>query len=184
MVAKLCWLIAGLFVWTFLEYLIHGWLSHRFDSFARPLHAVHHHDPKAVFTVGAWVPVAAIWVALASVFGWAAGVICVSGAVAGFVVYEAVHYRLHFCRPRGRFEAYLRSRHLVHHELYPDRCFSVTSPLWDLVFGTEPLGAEILELRQSLISRPPLSGPTNIYKLSSFLLPANWRKKTWLYGKH
>ena len=84
--------------------------------------------------------------------------------------YEAVHYRLHFRRPRGQFEDYLRSRHLVHHEYYPDRCFGVTSALWDLVFGTEPMGPAMAALYESMRSRPPLSGCTNLYKLKDSVI--------------
>src|SRR5215469_7487400 len=140
MVEDIALFVAGVFVWTFLEYLIHGWLSHTFRTFAMPLHAVHHRDAHAVFAVRAWLPIALIWTAMALLFGWTPGVILFAGAAAGFAGYEAVHYRLHFRHPLGRLENYLRSRHLVHHEYYPDRCFGVTSALWDLVFGTEPMG--------------------------------------------
>jgi sterol desaturase/sphingolipid hydroxylase (fatty acid hydroxylase superfamily) len=163
-------LAAGLFAWTFIEYLIHGWLSHTFRTFATPLHAVHHRDPNAVFTIGGWLPVGAIWMILASVFGWCPAVVVFSGAVLGFAAYEVIHYRIHFCRPLGTFEGFLRSRHLVHHEHYADRCFGVTSALWDYVFGTEPMGAEMALLCQSMASRPPSTGPTNIHKLADFII--------------
>src|SRR5437870_2844101 len=131
MVESLAMLIAGLFAWTFVEYVIHGWLSHTFHTFATALHAVHHRDPDAVFMIGAWLPIAAVWTVLASVFGCTSGVIFFTATLSGFIFYEAVHYRIHFCRPRGRFESRLRARHLVHHEHYPNRCLGVTSALWD-----------------------------------------------------
>jgi hypothetical protein len=94
-----------------------------------------------------------------------------SGAIVGFVGYEAVHYRLHFCCPSGQFENYLRARHLVHHDYYANRCFGVTSALWDLAFGTEPMGGEMAALCESLRSRPQLTGRTNLRKLKNYVLP-------------
>jgi sterol desaturase/sphingolipid hydroxylase (fatty acid hydroxylase superfamily) len=171
MLEDLILFVAGLLVWTFLEYLIHGWLSHTFRTFATPLHAVHHGDAHAVFTVRAWMPIAAAWMVLVLLFRWTQGTILFSGLLAGFVVYEIAHYRFHFSRPRGPIEEYLRSRHLVHHDRYPDRCFGVTSAIWDLVFGTEPMGAEMTALCESMRSRPPLTGRTNLYKLKHYILP-------------
>jgi Fatty acid hydroxylase superfamily len=171
MVEDVALLVAGLFVWTFLEYLIHGWLSHTWRTFASRLHAVHHREPHAVFTVRAWMPVAVVWTVLAVLFRWTPWMILFSGALAGFAGYEAMHYRMHFRRPRGRIEDYLRSRHLVHHGYYPNRCFGVTSQLWDLAFGTEPMGIEMAALCESMRSTPPLTGRTNLYKLKNYISP-------------
>jgi len=176
MVEDIALLIAGLSAWTFLEYLIHGWLSHRFHTFASPLHAAHHRDPDAVFAVGAWIPITIVWVLLLVIFGWTSAVVIVTGTVLGFVVYEAIHYRLHFCRPAGRAESYLRRRHLAHHEYYPDKCFGVTSALWDLAFGTEPTGDEIKRC-EGLACRPPSNGRSNLNKLVDFVLPSNWARE-------
>jgi len=35
----------------------------------------------------------------------------------------------------------VRRHHMLHHAKTPDRRFGVSSPLWDLVFGTEPRDA-------------------------------------------
>jgi hypothetical protein len=171
MVEDIALFAVGMFIWTFIEYLIHGWLSHTFHTFAMRLHAVHHHDPHAIFTVRAWMPIAVVYAILALVVHWTPLTILFSGAVAGFAGYEALHYRIHFWRPRGRVEDYLRSRHLVHHEYYPNRCFGVTSAFWDLAFATEPMGNEMASLCESVRSKPPLTGRTNLYKLKHYLLP-------------
>jgi sterol desaturase/sphingolipid hydroxylase (fatty acid hydroxylase superfamily) len=171
MLDDLALLVAGVFVWTFLEYVIHGWLSHSLRTFATPLHAVHHRDPHAVFAVRAWIPIAVLWTTLALLFRWTPWVILLSGVGAGFAGYETLHYRIHFQRPRGAVESYLRARHLVHHEYYPNRCFGVTSALWDLAFGTEPMQVGMTALCESMRSRPPLSGRTNLYKLKDIVLP-------------
>jgi len=174
MVEDLASFVAGVFVWTFLEYLIHGWLSHTFRTFAMRLHAVHHRDAHAVFTVRAWIPIAVVWTILVIWFRWTPWVILFNGVLAGFVGYEAVHYRIHFRRPCGPIENYLRSRHLVHHEYYANRCFGVTSALWDLAFGTEPMDTTMTALCQSMRSRAPLTGRTNLYKLKNWFRIFYW----------
>src|SRR5262249_3421933 len=118
-----------------------------------------------------WVPTAVVWTATLLLFGWTLGTILLSGAVAGFVAYETVHYRIHFRCPRGEIEEYLRSRHLVHHDYYPTRCFAVPSAVWDLIFGTEAMGPEMAALCESTRSKPPLSVRTNLYKLAGYIRP-------------
>jgi hypothetical protein len=171
MVEDVAMFVAGVLVWTFLEYLIHGWLSHTFHTFAVRLHSAHHRDAHAVFTVRAWMPIAEVWTILALLFPWTPGVFLLSGAATGFVGYETIHYRIHFRRPRWRIEDYLRSRHLVHHGHYPNRCFGVTSTLWDLAFGTEPIGYEMTAFCETMRFKAPLTGRTNLYKLKNHILP-------------
>jgi fatty acid hydroxylase family protein len=173
---ELCAIFAmGLFAWTFAEYLIHGWLSHVFATFVSRLHGVHHRNPHAVFTVRAWAPLTVLWAALVTFVGWSPGTIFFGGMTTGFVTYEVLHYRIHFQRPRGTFETWLRSRHLIHHRCDPRRCLGVTSPLWDLIFATEPLEG-MDRLRESVAATPPLTGPTNIRlrNLLAFRRPADF----------
>jgi len=160
--------IGGLAAWTLLEYVIHAWLSHTFRTFASPLHQVHHSDPRRVFTIGAWLPVAASWIAGLAIWGSAPGIVFYTGMVSGFVLYEFIHYRIHFGTRHNRFEAYLRERHLVHHYRAPNRCFGVTSPLWDRIFTSEIVSAEMRPLRAAVAVRPPLTGPTNVRMLFRF----------------
>jgi sterol desaturase/sphingolipid hydroxylase (fatty acid hydroxylase superfamily) len=160
--------IGGLAAWTFVEYLIHAWLSHRFRTFASPLHQVHHEDPRRVFTIGAWLPVAASWIIGITIWGLASAMVFYSGMVAGFAIYEFIHYRVHFRVPQNRVEAYLRERHLVHHYRAPDRCFGVTNALWDRVFSSEIGGAEMRALRDGVKHTRPFTGPTNLRMLWRF----------------
>ena len=160
--------IGGLATWTFLEYLIHAWLSHTFRTFASPLHQVHHSDPRRVFTIGAWLPVGASWIIGMAIWGLSAAMVFYSGMVAGFALYEFIHYRIHFRTPHNRLEAYLRERHLVHHYRAPNRCFGVTNALWDHVFSSELAQAEMRSLRAAVKVTPPSSGPTNVRMLFRF----------------
>jgi len=160
---------AGLFAWTLVEYVIHGTLSHIFATPISPLHDVHHRDPHAIFTIGAWVPTALVWTAGIAIFGMSAGMIFYSGIVAGFIAYETVHYRIHFVRPSSAFEARIRARHLAHHFHAPDMCFGVTTPIWDRVFGSAPSIDRMSALEASVANVAPLTGPTNVRKLSHYL---------------
>jgi sterol desaturase/sphingolipid hydroxylase (fatty acid hydroxylase superfamily) len=156
---------AGMLAWTFLEYALHAWMSHRFVTFATALHQVHHRDPSAVFAVGAWLPTAAILGLLLVGFGMTPAMIFLTGLTAGFAVYEAVHYRLHFTPAASRFEERLRTRHLAHHLAMDDQCLGVTSPLWDLMFGTEPRPDDLEALATRLDRVAPIAGTSNLGRI-------------------
>jgi len=152
---------AGLVIWSFLEYAIHGWMGHRFATFVTPLHHVHHRDPRAVFALGAWLP--ALLPLLIGAAGEARGwTILYAGVLAGFAAYEVMHYRIHFSAPLCRAEARMRTRHLIHHYCAPVRYFGVTTTLWDRVFGTSASGAEGALMAARVASIVPLAGPSNI----------------------
>jgi sterol desaturase/sphingolipid hydroxylase (fatty acid hydroxylase superfamily) len=152
---------AGMFAWTLLEYVIHGVLGHAHRTVVGRLHEVHHRDPHAVFALKSWIPVVIVLVAAGVIFGLAPAVIFLYGVAAGFVGYELIHYRIHFSRPSCAIEARLRARHLAHHFRAPKEIFGVTTPLWDVVFGTEPEAARMRELSELCAAIAPLSGPTN-----------------------
>ena len=153
---------AGVFVWTLLEYVIHGVLGHARRTFVSGLHEVHHRDPRAVFALGSWIPVAMVIVGGWVLFGAAAGVIFLGGVAAGFAGYELVHYRIHFSKPACALEARMRARHLAHHFKEPDAIFGVTTRLWDVVFGTEPEAGRMRELATVGNGIAPLSGRSNL----------------------
>jgi sterol desaturase/sphingolipid hydroxylase (fatty acid hydroxylase superfamily) len=160
-VALALFFAAGLGGWTLLEYVIHGVLSHRFRTFVSGLHNVHHRDPHAVFTARAWLPVATIALVSIALLGFGPATVSLLGLVSGFIVYEVVHYRIHFARPENRVESALRIRHLAHHACSPDAFFGVTSPFWDRVFGTEPAPARWEEMQQAVNEISVLAGSTN-----------------------
>jgi sterol desaturase/sphingolipid hydroxylase (fatty acid hydroxylase superfamily) len=154
--------VAGLFAWTLLEYIIHGVLAHSHRTFVTPLHNEHHVDPRAVFAMRAYIPTAIVLIVLLTIFGMAPGMIFLFGMVAGFAVYEYVHYRIHFARPASAIEARLRARHLAHHVKEPDAIFGVTTRFWDVVFRTEPAPELMRELATAGASVTPLSGSSNL----------------------
>jgi len=152
---------AGWLAWPFVEYLIHGVLSHRFRTFVSPLHWGHHRDPRAVFTSPfAWVPsVLALFAVEALAVGVVPAACFTSGLLAGFFRYERVHWRIHFREPRSSREALLRAHHLAHHFADPKSYHGVTTRLCDRLFGTLP--AHHARDYERGARRPPLTGESN-----------------------
>jgi dihydroceramide fatty acyl 2-hydroxylase len=157
--------VGGLFAWTLVEYVIHGVLGHARRTFVTSLHDVHHRDPHAVFALGAWIPTAVVFAGMIAWFGLAPGVVFYGGIVSGFVVYEYVHYRIHFVSPANAVEERLRARHLAHHAGEPDAIFGVTTRIWDVVFGTEPAPERMRELAAIGERVAPLAGPSNLARV-------------------
>lgn len=152
---------SGLFLWTLLEYAIHGWMGHRFVTFVTPIHAVHHRDPHAVFALGAWMPAAVPLLAGLACGAWRFTLVY-GGLVAGLAAYEALHYRIHFRVPCCRFEARLRTRHLIHHYCAPTLCYGVTTALWDRVFATDPAEDAGARMAAEVAGIAPLAGRSNL----------------------
>lgn len=139
--------LAGVLLWTLLEYVIHSagfhWPSRSAGLLAvRASHGRHHDDPtdpgRIVARLSFTLPVAAgVYAVLCLVFWGAkpAGLV-LAGALLGYLAYEVVHYRIHLgWRSRWLPRALVR-HHLYHHHKDPSRCYGVTSPLWDWVFRT------------------------------------------------
>jgi 4-hydroxysphinganine ceramide fatty acyl 2-hydroxylase len=147
----LLWLVPiGIFIWTLLEYGLHRFVFHiqvpvpnpRLREIVNASHLSHHASPRdpdkvLVRTMYGLTISAILYGLLFLVFRnafSAAGVMV--GIWMGFLYYEAVHYRVHFSLAASGFIARQRRRHFYHHFTNNKRCFGVTSPLWDYVFGT------------------------------------------------
>jgi len=59
-----------------------------------------------------------------------------TGTMAGYIAYDWVHYYTHHFHPKWRLGKWLRAYHLRHHFQDGDAFFGISSPLWDIVFGT------------------------------------------------
>jgi sterol desaturase/sphingolipid hydroxylase (fatty acid hydroxylase superfamily) len=159
--------MAGVFAWTMLEYVIHGVMGHAHRTFVTPMHGVHHRDPRAVFALGAWIPTLAIMLGGLYLFGFSSGMLLFGGIVLGFGWYELLHYRMHFARPINRIEGRLRARHLAHHFHQPDQIFGVTTSLWDRVLGSEPARDTMRALDELGKRIAPLDGQSNLGRIVS-----------------
>jgi sterol desaturase/sphingolipid hydroxylase (fatty acid hydroxylase superfamily) len=144
----------GLFIWTFSEYILHRFLFHYEPRTERQqkifflFHGVHHAQPQ-VKTRLVMPPVVSVPLALVF-YGFFYLVFTVilnasswinpfmSGFIIGYLTYDLTHYATHHLPMRSGFLKYLKRYHLKHHYKTPDQRFGVSSPLWDLVFGTKP----------------------------------------------
>jgi sterol desaturase/sphingolipid hydroxylase (fatty acid hydroxylase superfamily) len=138
----------GLVLWSLLEYLLHRFFFHwtphnrKMRQIIHQLHFHHHGDPsnrdKILVHPLYSLPVSALlgycfYLATGSLF---AAMDLISGIWAGFLYYEWVHYRLHLGKKSKGLLKHQRGWHFHHHFVDPHHCFGVTSPLWDVVFGT------------------------------------------------
>ena len=67
---------------------------------------------------------------------WEAAVVIAFGGGLGYCSYELVHFATHKCRMENRLAAFWMRHHLFHHYRNETVNFGVTTPIWDLVFGT------------------------------------------------
>ncbi|HTA64790.1 MAG TPA: sterol desaturase family protein, partial [Xanthomonadaceae bacterium] len=137
--------MAGLLLFTLVEYCFHRWIFHGSRSLEafRQGHWNHHVDPLCVAALPFFLPPALILILvglfdLAMPLGYA---VLLAGAIAcGYTCYDLSHYIIHnrrFRHPLGR--RWAASHHIHHH--HPDRNFGVTTPLWDYALGTRHVSA-------------------------------------------
>ncbi len=134
-------LVAGAVGWTLTEYLLHRFVFH--NPRARATLAVEHlkhHRIEGYFTPASEKASAAV-VVIGALVGsgfllGAPGFAFAFGFTATYLGYEVFHRRAHVAPPPNRIGRWLRRHHLHHHFKNPQSNHGVTSPLWDLVFGT------------------------------------------------
>ncbi|MBN1966814.1 MAG: sterol desaturase family protein [Anaerolineae bacterium] len=145
-------IVLGLFLWSFVEYLLHRYLFHyeptdpRLERIFFLFHGVHHAQPqdktRLVMPLPVSVPLALLFYGLfylvfATVLQTPLLVNPVmTGFVVGYLTYDLIHYATHHLPMRSRLGKYLKRHHMIHHYKHPEKRFGVSSPLWDWVFGT------------------------------------------------
>ena len=136
--------LAGVVLWSFLEYVLHRFLGHdrrTMPNFFSVEHTRHHSEGN--YFAPTWkkgaVAVfmsAGIAGAVALVTGLEIAVPFTIGFVGMYVAYEAVHRRAHTHEGLTAYGRFLRRHHFHHHFGNPKSNHGVTSPMWDVVFGT------------------------------------------------
>ena len=138
--------LAGILIWTLLEYIIHRCIFHYEprSGWGKKLHfivhGVHHDYPndatRLVMPPSVSIPLAVVfWVGFALIFGrFAPGIS--AGFAFGYVCYDSIHYATHHFPMQNRVGAWLKQYHLRHHYKDDEAGYGVSSPLWDYVFRT------------------------------------------------
>lgn len=141
--AQLAWFLLGVAIWSLAEYVLHRFVFH-FDQSPKLhffLHGIHHEYPndhtRLVMPPGASGVMAVLfWFLFRAVTGYEVALPAFAGFVAGYVWYDTTHYWAHIARPTTRWGRLLRRHHMQHHYATPHIRFGVSTPLWDVVFGT------------------------------------------------
>jgi sterol desaturase/sphingolipid hydroxylase (fatty acid hydroxylase superfamily) len=146
--------ILGLLIWTLTEYVVHRFVFHYepksevMQKFFFMFHGVHHAQPQCktrlVMPPAASIPMALVAYGLfnliiVNILGighWLAPVF--SGFTVGYITYDMIHYATHHLPMYGRGMKFLKKYHMLHHFKTPNERYGVSSPLWDLVFRTDP----------------------------------------------
>jgi hypothetical protein len=103
-------------------------------------HGVHHEYPsdsqRLVMPPSASIPMGIVaWLIFSAVFGEAA-IPAFTGLLVGYLIYDTTHFLLHHKSIPTGFGKLVKKSHMRHHFLDPDEDYGVSSPLWDIVFGT------------------------------------------------
>jgi sterol desaturase/sphingolipid hydroxylase (fatty acid hydroxylase superfamily) len=146
--------LIGVFVWTLSEYLLHRFVFHfraqapYQEKIIYLFHGIHHHQPQCktrlVMPPVVSIPLSFVFYGLFSlVVGFLFGLPSwvgpmVSGFTIGYLAYDLTHYATHHFPMRSGIFKYLKRYHMMHHYKTPEQRFGVSSPLWDVVFGTKP----------------------------------------------
>jgi sterol desaturase/sphingolipid hydroxylase (fatty acid hydroxylase superfamily) len=142
---------AGVLFFSFFEYSLHRFVFHglirlaardaRYRFVAFMAHGYHHEFPNdrsrlVMPPMISWPLALAFAVVFWAAFGATRGLPLLGGAMTGYIAYDWVHYYTHHFRPRWRLGKWMRAYHLRHHFQDHDAYFGISSPLWDVVFGT------------------------------------------------
>ena len=141
--------ILGLFIWTFVEYIMHRFIFHYMPA-DKPwalrlhfiFHGVHHDYPsdakRLVLPPSVSVPLATGFYFLFNailpanyIWGF------FPGFILGYLVYDISHYAIHHFNFKGSIWKKIKQHHMLHHYQDPGKCYGVSSPLWDKIFGSD-----------------------------------------------
>ena len=134
--------LAGVLTWSLLEYLIHRFLGHQHRRNPFAVEHIRHHAEGNYFAptwkkFGVAIGAAALILPPAMLcLGSVTGGAYVAGFIGFYGVYEFLHRREHTHAGIGPYGRWARRHHFTHHFVDARFNHGVTSPLWDLVFGT------------------------------------------------
>jgi len=141
--------VGGVGIWTLTEYWLHRLVFHwePDNAFGHRMHfiihGIHHDHPndklRLVMPPAVSIPLAALFFgAFAAIFGTPEAYPLFGGFIGGYLFYDYTHYYVHHFVPRSALGRRLREQHMRHHFQDHRYGFGVSSPIWDVVFGTLP----------------------------------------------
>lgn len=141
--------VFGIFSWTFVEYVLHRFVFHYQpkSELGKKIHfifhGVHHSYPRdplrLVMPPSVSVPLAFMFYFLFKLlFPNNLHLPFFAGFVLGYLIYDITHYAVHHFPIKSKLFLKIKSHHMKHHYSNEDSRFGVSSPLWDIIFGTLP----------------------------------------------
>ncbi|GLV36471.1 fatty acid 2-hydroylase [Carabus blaptoides fortunei] len=142
--------LLGVVVWTLLEYSLHRWVFHMEPSGDSKLfiyihfaiHGLHHKVPfdsrRLVFPPFPAAIIASFAYMLYSyIFPAFMLDLVTAGSMSGYVIYDMIHFYLHYGAPKENTYLYTMKRyHNQHHFSHSESGFGISSLYWDKIFGT------------------------------------------------
>ncbi len=138
---------AGVFFWTFFEYLMHRFVFHwvanspRTQKMIYVLHGNHHEFPRdrqRLFMppVPSLIIASFVFVVMFSLMEKYVFVFF-PGFLLGYLLYGSMHYAIHAWHPPFKWMKPIWRNHHLHHYKSDEQGFGVSIHLWDKVFGTD-----------------------------------------------
>jgi 4-hydroxysphinganine ceramide fatty acyl 2-hydroxylase len=141
--------LLGIFVWTFIEYVLHRFVFHLDEKlpdnrwalmFHFLFHGIHHAFPmdrnRLVFPPVAAFPIFLLLKVIISAFFGKLYTVVIAGVLTGYIIYDLTHYFIHHTKPNNSYYKFLKQYHILHHYKSPDQGFGVSNNIWDHVFNT------------------------------------------------
>ncbi|XP_053127091.1 fatty acid 2-hydroxylase [Hemicordylus capensis] len=142
--------LVGMCIWSLLEYLIHRFVFHMKPPSTNYylitlhflMHGQHHKSPfddsRLVFPpVPASFIIGFFYVVVKFMFPGGFGTSLFTGGLFGYVIYDMMHYYLHYGSPKkGTYLYGLKAYHVKHHFEHQKAGFGITSRFWDRPFQT------------------------------------------------
>ena len=159
--------------------MIHRWLGHdkRFRKNLFAVEHIRHHIEGGYFAPNWKKLIAAVAVGVvvgvpAVLLGGAVGAAYAGGLLGFYGVYETLHRLEHVFPGFGPYGRWARRHHFTHHFVDARVNHGVTSPLWDLVFGTYRKPATIVVPRKLCMVwlRDPTTGEVRADWADTFVL--------------
>jgi sterol desaturase/sphingolipid hydroxylase (fatty acid hydroxylase superfamily) len=140
--------IAGLFIWTAVEYIFHRFVFHfepksKFGKHIHfMMHGVHHAYPndslRLVMPPVLSIPLSAGFLLIFFIAFGDYHAAMFAGFMVGYLCYDMLHYATHHAHfIKAKWFTTLKQHHMRHHFQDPDNGFGVSSSLWDRIFGTQ-----------------------------------------------
>uniref|UniRef100_A0A182KEA3 Fatty acid 2-hydroxylase n=1 Tax=Anopheles christyi TaxID=43041 RepID=A0A182KEA3_9DIPT len=139
-------LVIGALAWTLLEYSLHRWVFHLdpkgnriLQTFHFLIHGQHHKVPFDPHRLVFPVPPAILLTTLfyqPVYYAFPYPRLTLAGGLIGYLIYDMIHYYLHYGSPAGGHLYHMKRYHYSHHFVHHDQGYGISSDFWDKLFGT------------------------------------------------